>query len=207
MEQLATKFAVRNLTEKQKMAEAPKPPAKDTTPDNLKTKEIVGVYTIHRFVSSDQIIADTSINGVLLHDAVVEQAALAAFYGELHAKATRQSSMLKLNLNAVEARIDAEIRGKAGDEGKKITEKAIEAAVNDDNRVKAARKALIVADEVRNTLFAACDAIRQRRDSLEILGRFQNEEMKGTLRIQQQDATRQKATDVRQRLADMTKAA
>lgn len=188
------------------MADAPET-TKEVEPDHLRTKEVVGPYTIHRFVSSAKIIEDTDIEGSLLHDAVVEQSGLAAFYGGLHAKATRQASMLKMNVDAIIAKIDAEIREAAVKDGKKLTEKAIESQLDGDKRVLAARKALIVAEEVKDTLFAACMAIAQRRDTLEILGRFQNEEWKGTLRIVQQDATRSKANNIRDRLANISKAA
>lgn len=171
------------------------------TPDHERLTEKVGSYTLSRFVSNDQIIKDASLGAVLLNDAVIEQAGLAAYYGAMYAKALRQHGILKLNADAVEAKVYSELRDRFAEEGKKTTEKALEQAVAADPRVKESMKALIVADEVRQTLFSACDAMRQRRDSLEMLGRFQSEELKGALRIAVTDQTRSKAMDMRSRLA------
>lgn len=172
----------------------------DATPDSLKLIETVGRYKLHRFVAAEKIIEDASLGNVLLNDAVIEQSALAAYYGERFAKSLRQYGMMKMNVDAVEAKVDAELRDRFVEEGKKVTEKAIETAIADDPRVKEARKALIVADEIKNMLFSAMDAMRQRRDSLEMLGRIQNDEHRGALRIMAQDNTRSKAMDIRSRL-------
>lgn len=173
----------------------------DTTPDSQKLIEKQGRYTLHRFVAAEKIIEDASLENVLLNDAVIEQAGLAAYYGTMYAKSLRQYGLMKLNVDAVEAKVDGELRERFVEEGKKVTEKALETAVNDDPRVKEARKALIVADEIKNNLFSAMDAMRQRRDSLEMIGRLQNEEHRGALRIVAQDNTRAKAMNIRSRLS------
>jgi hypothetical protein len=155
--------------------------------------EKVGTYTIHKFVPTSKMQRDADIRGLDLNEALISQAGLAAFYGSQAARAYRQAAMLKLNVDAVIAKVDAEIRQAALSESAKITEKAIEAKIDADNRVLTARKALIIAQQIEKELEAMCFAMAQRRDSLDQLGANIRQELKGTQRILGATAARSNA--------------
>ena len=104
-----------------------------------------------------------------LHEDAESQAELAFRAGELAAELKAASKRGKLNVEAVEAATDREVRNDPSSFGlEKITETAVRSAVSADLRVVEAREASIEADKGADLASALSNAFEHRRSMLKI---------------------------------------
>lgn len=154
----------------------------------------VGGYELDRFIDAEVIQKDTSLEGVVVNDAFVNQSGLVSYYGSIAAKAMAQTAKTKLTRDAILARVSQTYRDEAAAEGKKITEKALEELVSKDTTAIRIRKAYIEAQAIEDECKAALEAIKHRRDMLIQIGANQREEMKGDARLKSSFSKRVEAT-------------
>jgi len=139
-------------------------------------------------VDAKQIVKDTTINPVDLDNEMLVQAGLFSNYAASTAKAELAMDNLKLKRDIVHAQVDKEVRDAAADEGRKVTEKLIDAEVSTDIRVvKVIRRHNELKAEF-NTLKGVLEALKQKRDMLVQLGINSREEWKGEVRVKEAEA-------------------
>ena len=150
-------------------------------------------------IDASQLKVDTSFGEHNFDDAVQEQAGLVAHYGTLHAKAEKQAALKKLALEALEAKIDQEVREKAVMDGTKISEAMVDKAIKRDPRYVRASMVLIEAREVESLSKVAMRALADKRDMLIQTGSDRRKEMDGTLRIMAREANDERSKALRER--------
>jgi hypothetical protein len=126
---------------------------------------------------------DVKINIADLDSALTEHAALELHYGLKCADARRQHDRLKTGLEILEARLDAEYRKKFADEGTKVTEKVVDAAVTNDERHIGLANSLIEARAVWEMCEAVASSFRSRKDLLLEIARDRRKEREGELYV------------------------
>lgn len=140
------------------------------------------------FIDAEQLRRDVSYTDTDLDTAMDQQAPLFAYYSELHAKAMKQEADLKLRRDVVEAKVYKELRDKAADEGRKVTEAQLAQEVALDSRVIKAQMNLNEARAIAELSRNALESFKQRRDMLVQRGVALREERKGDLYIKQVEA-------------------
>ncbi|MCG5512781.1 hypothetical protein [Ectothiorhodospira shaposhnikovii] len=163
--------------------------------------------SVEKFIDADQLMRDSSFGDTNFDEAVQEQAGLMAHYGVLAAKAERQAAIKKLSLEALEAKLDKEIRDEAASSGTKITETQIEKAIKRDSRYVRAALAVIEAKTVETMAKNAIRAISDKRDMLIQTGSDRRKDMDGTLRVMAKEAAETRANSLRDRALAIAKGA
>lgn len=120
--------------------------------------------TVERFVTSEQLREDVNFTEAEIDQAMLEQASLMAYYGDLESRAQYQVDRFKQLLEVREAQKAKQIRDEAAQEGRKITEKLLEQEVAMSPVVIKHRKALNEAKQVYEMMRIALDALRQKKD-------------------------------------------
>lgn len=133
-------------------------------------------------VEEAEFSKDVAINPADLTAAQMSQASLYAHYAGLAAKAQYQHDQLKTRLEKVEAILDGEYRQKFNDEGKKITEKSIEAAVKMDERWEKLNSLVNQAKMIAGINKGNAEAFSQRKDMVMQMGAMARQEMIGEVR-------------------------
>lgn len=114
----------------------------------------------------NRIVKDLSFSGDLDRD-VSEQAGLYFYYATKWAEASKKALMARADLEYVEARIKKELRQRASDEGKKITEGYLDEAVVNDSEYRRVLSKYIEAKEEELFWQVVKEAMKQKKDMLE----------------------------------------
>jgi hypothetical protein len=151
--------------------------------------------SVKGFVDAEKLAQDVSINIADLDNAMIQHSSLAVHYGMNTVNARRQHDRLKSSIEILEATLDARYRESLAEEGKKVTEALISAAVKMDKSWASAQAKLI--DAHANWKFAevAENSMNQRRDMLLEIARDRRKEREGQLRVNEIAATRQSVLD------------
>lgn len=143
----------------------------------------------------EQFGKDVRIIDTDLNECFMNQAPLNAHYGAVWAYANAKYNAAKFTLGVLESEIDAELREEAESEGKKVTEASITKAIRLDSRLITANKKLIDLELKANLAKQNLDSFRQRRDMLIQCGADAREGMKGSMRMNGPEGTRQASID------------
>lgn len=130
-----------------------------------------------------QLKEDVSFSDTNLDGAMIEQASLYAHYSAEAVRAERKVNDQKLRIDVVKSKLDQKIRDDAADDGKKLTEKLVEAEIHRKKEYVDAVKELNALKADAEALKHALEAFRQRRDMLIQIGSSRREEMKGQVRL------------------------
>lgn len=114
----------------------------------------------------EQIVKDLMFTGDMDRD-VSEQAGLYFYYAMKWVEASKRALMAKADLEYVEARIKKELRKKAGDEGKKITEGYLDEAVVSDEEYRKVLEKYIEAKEEELFWQVVKESMKQKKDMIE----------------------------------------
>lgn len=121
---------------------------------------------LETFVEPTQLQDDTSFTEATLDDNMILQSSLLAHYGQQSAKAQHQVDRMKHRLEITEAKSAKALRDEAAEEGKKITEKALEQELALTPAVVRAKRMLNEAKMIAETIKTAVEAIRHKRDMM-----------------------------------------
>lgn len=139
--------------------------------------------TVKTFIDEKQYTSDASIDANNLSEEFANQASTFGHYGAMVAAALKQQGAKELMLEIVRAKLDKAVRDAAADEGKKITEVAIENEIIRNTEYVNAKKELIEAKSIYKMLDLFVEGMRQRKDMLVQMGADAREEMKGDFKM------------------------
>lgn len=145
------------------------------------------VPRVQTFIDLDKAAADTQIaeiGGMVDPSEYSRQPGLVYFYTFAAAKAERQVSKIKLQIEMAEANADTKIRDDARLAGEKMTADAIKAAVRKDNKVTRLDVDLLEAQEILATIKGVCNALSHKKDMLVMRGHMTRDEIKARLQVE-----------------------
>lgn len=137
--------------------------------------------TVDEFIDPARIPADVTLDLVNLSDAISRQPALTYYYATLVAKAERQVSTLKLQLEAKEAQAYSQIKEKALADGEKITEGGVASKVRQVPEILRLDQAIIRAQEVAACLRGASFALRDKAEMIKVSVQQQRMELQAKI--------------------------
>jgi hypothetical protein len=140
-------------------------------------------YNVRDFVDPKQLRIDIAYSKNNLDDAMMNQASMFAHYGVLASEASRQTDVVKMLLQNIEAAVYKVLSDENAVAGKKVTVPLMDSLVARHARVIDMKRALNEAKRVEATSKIAVEAFRHRRDMLVQHGLISREEMKGNLYI------------------------
>jgi len=146
---------------------------------------------LERFIDPDQLKKDLSIDVRNISDSMAAQTQLFVHYAQLSVRAKRQHERWKTAVEVLEAQLDSEVRRRLVEEGTKVTEAMVKAAVCTDPRWKAGNSRLIDAKEISGLCDAAERAFEHRREMLKKIAEDQAKEWQGGMRIMADGGTAQ----------------
>lgn len=146
------------------------------------------VVTVKNYIDAAQLKVDLAYSLTDLQSAFLKQASLYSHYGDLHAMAKHQVNDLKLKLDIAEAKIYRNTRDRCLAADEKFTEPYLQSCVRSHALVIAFKKAINEAMQVASSASTAVEAFHQRKGMLEGLGRGENADKAGELRIMDQNA-------------------
>lgn len=147
---------------------------------------------LKRFIDSDQLKKDVSINPNDLDNEMIQHASLYVHYATLTVNARRQFDRLKSAFEILEARLDGEIRSSMLDTGKKPTEASIKATMVADPRWSGAQAKVIEAGSIWRQCEVSESAMSMRRDMLLEIARDRRKEFEGNLRVKENESMRER---------------
>lgn len=165
---------------------------------------------IQTFIDVDQAAKDVEINqiaDVIDNDEFIRQPGRVFYYTAAAAKAERQVSKIKLQLEMAEAQADTRIRDEARQAGEKMTADAVKAAIRQDKTVTRLDIDLLDAQEVLATIKGVVSALSHKKDMLVMRGHMTRDEIKarlsveGDLKTDANASVQSRHDQVRQRLA------
>lgn len=142
---------------------------------------------VNEFLTPEQIRDDNSFNESELNDAMIRQAALMAYYGQLVGEAQFQVDKFKMLLDIKEAQTAQRLRDELADEGKKVTEKMLEQAIMTSPTIIKHRIALNKAKRVYETMRGAMEGLRAKKDMLIQFGVRHRVELEQQTRIMKRE--------------------
>lgn len=145
---------------------------------------------VQAFVSAEQLKVDVAIDAENLDAACVSHAGMFVHYAYLRAKARQQYEKMKAAFEVLESRLYAETRVKLADEGKKVTEAQVDAAVKAHPKWWAGKNRLIETQGIYDLAQAAAAAFEQRRDMIIQIGSDRRIERQGQIRLNEINAGR-----------------
>lgn len=146
---------------------------------------------IKTFVSADQLKVDVAIDAENLDAACVSHAGMFVHYAYLRAQARQQYEKMKAAFEVLESRLYAETRVKLAEDGKKVTEAQVDAAVKAHPKWWAGKNRLIETQGIYDLAQAAAAAFEQRRDMIIQIGSDRRVERQGQLRLNEVAAGRE----------------
>lgn len=152
----------------------------------------------------EQFKADTRVTEGTLDACMIEQAGLRAYYGVQAANAEAQASRVKARFDVLEATLYDEHRKELLASGEKVTEKAIENAVKMDKAWIKGKNMVIEAETIAAINKSLVFSISDRKDMLVQLGADRREEMKGAVRVVDNQSSRD---DLRKRALEIGRSA
>lgn len=169
-------------------------PMEDYKPDPVEEKEIAQATApvepakapatkLNFYVDVNEFNRDTKLTEATLDAAMMEQAALRAFYGTQAAQAEAQHARLKVRFDVLEAKLYDEHRKELAASGEKVTEKMVENAVKLDPRWIQGKNTVIEAETIASVNKSLVISLADRRDMMIQLGADRREEFKGGVRI------------------------
>jgi len=102
-----------------------------------------------------------------------------AYWNDRYADALRSYLMSKVDLRVLEAQLEPITRQALIDTNGKTTEAQVKAALEGDERIVDANRALVEAEVEKNRLYGTLDAIRSKKEMLVSLGAHVRAEMAG----------------------------
>tara|TARA_B100002049_G_scaffold198966_1_gene157049 strand:- start:1010 stop:1522 length:513 start_codon:yes stop_codon:yes gene_type:complete len=136
-----------------------------------------------KFIDPAKLKEQVAFSDVDIDTAMMQQASLYSYYGNIYAQAQHQADRFKTHMTHVRARVAHAVREDAAEGGKKVTENMVEERIilHPDyiQAAKLANDSRMIAEMARNAL----EAFKQRRDMLVQVGKRQLEEMKGQARV------------------------
>lgn len=166
------------------------------------SSKLVASFRVKDFIDVAQMRKDLAYNDTNISDAMMQQASLFAYYGELAAKAAFQVDSFELILENVTAAVYKLTRAKFLADGEKVTEVLLEKTVAQHDQVVAAKKALIESKRVEAVCKSVMEAFRHRRDMLVQTGSTQREELKGELRMSNNNSRDEALKEQKRRVLD-----
>lgn len=140
-------------------------------------------FSVDQLIDPTKVVADMAINDNELNAEFVRQPGLIYYYASLQAKAERQHSELKLRLEAQEAHAATEVRKQALADGEKLTADMVKERVRLNPKVVKIEQLLIASKEVFDTVKAAVEGMRHKRDMLVIRGHTSRDEMRAGIEV------------------------
>jgi hypothetical protein len=131
------------------------------------------------FIDSTTVSEDLHFTAENIDTALIEQAALYAFYAEQAYNADVQASKAKVSLELLESKVDKEIRDDAAASGAKLTEKSIATQMDGDERIIKKKLDYNASKAHASYCRDILEAFRQRRDMVIQIGVSNREERKG----------------------------
>lgn len=144
-------------------------------------------FKVETFIDPEKAVNDTNIatTGELIdNDEFIMQPGRVFYYTQQAAKAERQVSTIKLQLEMAEAAADTRIREEARAAGEKLTADQVKALVRKDPQVTKWDVALIKAQEVLATIKGVVTALNHKKDMLIIRGNMTRDEIKARLSVE-----------------------
>ena len=129
---------------------------------------------------------------------------LRAYYGALAAERESFANRLETVVDAKEATLARQIRAKALDEGKKLSEKMVEELVRSDPSWIKMKNAVYEAQAQASIAKAFVQSLVDRRDMLIQLGADRRDESKGQLRMLEIQKDNAKLASIRQRAQNLS---
>lgn len=117
------------------------------------------------------------INEATLTDEFTRQPSVYAWFATLAEIAAAQVEKTKFDLSVTRAKLDSIKRADLANEGKKVTESMVEAAITTDVKIMALTEELIDGGRQLGILKALVRALDQRKDMLIQLGSTKRQEM------------------------------
>lgn len=152
----------------------------------------------------EKFVRDTRISEIDLDKAFLEQSSLRAYYGALAAERESFANRLETVVDAKEATLARQIRAKALDEGKKLSEKMVEELVRSDPSWIKMKNAVYEAQAQASIAKAFVQSLVDRRDMLIQLGADRRDESKGQLRMLEIQKDNAKLASIRQRAQNLS---
>lgn len=125
---------------------------------------------------------ETAVTEATLNNCMIEQSGLRAYHGAQHAYSEAQAAKVKLRYEILEAGLYDAHRKALLDDGEKITEKLVEAAVKQDPQWKKAKMLLIEAETYAAIHKGFVASLQDRRDMLIQRGADRRAELQGQTR-------------------------
>jgi hypothetical protein len=150
--------------------------------------EPASINGLRTFVDPAEVSKDVNFELHNLDNAIREHAGKYVYYAHRAALARRQFDECKSLGEVVVAKLNHLHREKMAEEGKKVTEAQVDAAVKMDPRWLELQKKIIDARAIYDFANSACDAFVQRRDMLVQVSVDRRHEAQGELRIRSAQA-------------------
>ena len=128
-------------------------------------------------IDVEQFGKDMQITTSNLSNCLMKQAGLKAYYNSIAAKAEAMASKGKISLELLEAQLSDAYRKKFIDEGVKVTEKMIEAAIKKDKKYNDAANRLVDLKSRAEIAKGCSFAVSERKDMLIQLSANTRQEM------------------------------
>lgn len=138
---------------------------------------------LKEFVNPEQLKKDVEFNVNDLDNAMMEHASMFVHYSNLARLSRRQFERMKAAMEILESRLSHIHREKLTNDGKKVTEASVEAAVKTDPRWWAAQQRLIDSRAIHDLANDSREAFMQRKDMLVQIGVDRRRERESQVRI------------------------
>lgn len=152
---------------------------------------------LEKFIDPVKYKKDESLNPLDLQGEIIKQAALYGYYAECAVRAQRQADKFKFLMEITEANVDKGIRDAGAAAGRKMTEAQIEKEILRNKSYIKAVNLYHDAKEIAGICQSAADAIKMKKDALYNLTSQYKEELKGDMRIMDQEQRQARAERAR----------
>lgn len=167
----------------------------------IDTHEVAGLTV---YIDAEQLKKDTHIDIADLTTSMQQQTSLFVHYAMNTVRARRQFERWKAALEVLEAQLDGKHRRILAEEGGKVTEGLVRAAVLTDPQYKAASAKVIDARQIYQMAEVAERAFDQRKDMLLQIARDAAREQAGPLRVTANQANKDRLLEIMQKNAAAT---
>lgn len=165
------------------------------------THEVAGLTS---YIDTDQLKKDTQIDLTDITGCMQQQTSLFVHYATNTVRARRQFERWKAALEVLEAQLDGKYRRSLAEEGTKVTEAVVRAAVLTDPQYKATSVRVIDARQIYQLAEVAERAFDQRKDMLLQIARDAAREGAGSLRVAANQANKDRLLETMQKSAAAT---
>lgn len=138
---------------------------------------------VKAIINKEELRENLAFDEASLDTAMQEQASLFFYYSAKAAGALKQMEVAKNRMELVYAQVDKRVRDEAAENGRKVTEKVIEAEVLASEEYQAAKLDYIDAKTVNELVKNVPEAFKQKRDMLVQFSKSRLEDAKGAARV------------------------